>query len=364
VIPPQEKPGGLSPKEGNIQLEKRIVKMSEVKALALMSGGLDSVLAVALLLKQGVKIIGLHFNHPLCSAPERPGREKHVIDDLLRDPGLEVRQVDMGDEYEEIVRKPRFGRGTGMNPCIDCHAFMLAKAARMMTELGAAFIMTGEVLGQRPMSQHRQALDLIERHTNLKGKLLRPLSALLMEPTDAENAGLIDRSKLLDIKGRGRGRQIQLAREYGIENYPAPAGGCMLTDRNFAERLEDSFEHLPSPLDHSEIELLKIGRHYRLPSGAKAVIGRESFENERIEGIASLKYLRLIPANFPGPSGVVSGGSDDEIHMIAAAILHFSPKAGAEPKIEMVDCDGLRTEVTPVSPFSYPDFARFSIGAS
>jgi len=328
-----------------------------------MSGGLDSILAVALLLKQGVKIIGLHFNHPLCSVPDRPDRVKQAVGDLIHDPGLEVRQVDMGDEYEEIVRHPRFGRGTGMNPCIDCHAFMLAKAAGMMKELGASFIITGEVLGQRPMSQHRQALDLIERHTNLKGKLLRPLSALLMEPTDAENSGLIERSKLLDIKGRGRGRQIQLAREFGIENYPAPAGGCMLTDRNFADRLEDAFDHLPSPLEHPEIELLKIGRHYRLPSGAKVVIGREAFENERIEQVAPRKYSRISPSNFPGPSAVIIGGSDDDLRLTASAILHFSPKAGSEPIIKLIDANGIESDVMPFRPFNYPDFACFSVGA-
>jgi hypothetical protein len=332
------------------------------KAAALVSGGLDSILAAKLMLAQGIEVVGLHFIHPLCSIPPKPGRKEHDISSFCHGVGFEILPVDMGVEFQDVVRKPRFGRGTGMNPCIDCHAFMLKKAALMLDELGASFLVTGEVLGQRPMSQHRQALDLIERDTGLKGRLLRPLSALLMEPTEPETAGMVDRLKLLDISGRGRDRQIALAASFGITGYPAPAGGCLLTDRNFADRLKDAYARVPGALEAREIELLKLGRHYRLPSGAKAVIGRDAFENERIFEFAPPDCSRLSPVDFPGPSAVVCGGTADDANLVATAIIGLSSKAPEGARV-LVEAGGEQYEILPATGFNIESFRKFSVGA-
>jgi hypothetical protein len=331
------------------------------RAVALLSGGLDSTLAARLISDQGIEVLGVHFTHPLCSVPARPGREARSVVAFAASCGIKAVDAPMGDAFQEMVRRPRFGRGAGMNPCIDCHAFMLKRAAEMLPELGASFVVTGEVVGQRPMSQNRQALDLIERDTGLKGRLLRPLSALLMEPTEPEQSGTVDRSKLLDISGRGRDRQIALAASLGITGYPAPAGGCMLTDKNFSDRLKDAFAINEGLLPDAEIRILKYGRHFRLPSGAKVIIGRDSFENDRLLEAAPEKYARIVPENFPGPVALVDGGTED-LEAAAAAVLAMSPKAGAGASMTATR-RGASSPAKPVAPFSIAEFRQFAIGA-
>ena len=337
------------------------------KAAALVSGGLDSILAVRLMLDQGIEVVGLHFEHELCKYPMRPGKEPPAEASFERHlalPGFSTRRVHLGNEYQEMVRSPRFGRGSAINPCIDCHAFMLKKAFALLPELGASFIVTGEVLGQRPMSQNRQALDLIERDTELKGLLLRPLCALNMEPTRPELEGVVDRSKLLDISGRGRGRQIAMAHAYGMADYPPPAGGCLLTERNFSDRLKDAYARTTGPLTVDAIELLKFGRHYRLPSGAKAVLGRDANENMLIVSHAPPGATIVSPIVFPGPSAVLVDAAPGDMEIVASAIRHFSPKAGQGARVLVESCGETR-ELTPDAAFSYAvSLLPFAVGAS
>ncbi|MBI5526395.1 MAG: hypothetical protein HY897_08665 [Deltaproteobacteria bacterium] len=337
----------------------------EKKAIALLSGGLDSTLAVKLIVDQGVEVVALNFTSPFCTCTSRARREagcKHEALRVAKELGVEIKLVAKGKEYLEVVRNPRFGRGTGMNPCIDCRIFMLKRAAAMMDELGASFLVTGEVLGQRPMSQHRQAIALIEKETGLAGKILRPLSALHFDPTEAENSGVVDRQRLLDIAGRGRRRQIDLAQDLDISDYPCPAGGCLLTDRNFAARLRDAFEHIPGEIEPREIELLKIGRHFRLASGAKFVLGRDEAENERITAVAPAGYARLEPKNFPGPGAVVSGAMGGDLETAAAAIVHFSPKAPGSAVVVLREGDRFE-ETAADRAFDFAAFKKRAVGA-
>jgi tRNA-specific 2-thiouridylase len=244
-------------------------------AVGLFSGGLDSALAVKIILEQGVAVIGYYFRTPFLGGGSR-------VERLAERLGIELVVDEAGDDYIEMLKAPRFGRGVAFNPCVNCHIFMLRRAGALVLERGASFCFTGEVLGQRPMSQRRHQLELIEKEAGLEGKLLRPLSARLLPPTEAEEEGLVDRAALLGLEGRSRKTQLALAAAYGITGYSSPAGGCLLPDKNFGARLADAFAHGEDrPAD---IALLKIGRHFRLPSGAKAVVGRNEGENEELLG--------------------------------------------------------------------------------
>ncbi|HUU57839.1 MAG TPA: hypothetical protein VMW93_10885 [bacterium] len=260
----------------------------KIKAVGLLSGGLDSTLAVKLLVDQGIEVIAYNLRTPFCTCESKGGCGAVAAAARV---GVEIVTEFAGEEYVELVKNPRHGRGSAMNPCIDCRIFILRRAKELMRNRGAAFCFTGEVLAQRPMSQHRRALALIAREAGLEGKILRPLSAHLFKPTEAENENLVDRSRLLDIRGRSRKKQIALAAEMGVTDYPCPAGGCLLTDKNFAARLADAFAHGEDRL--RDINLLKLGRQFRLPSGAKAVVGRNEGENERL-----LEYLDEDAAAF------------------------------------------------------------------
>ena len=255
---------------------------SKPKAIALLSGGLDSTLAVKLILEQGIEVEALNFVTPFCTC-NRSGRceAQHVGDRF----DIPVKVIGLVEEFFQVIRKPRYGYDSGMNPCLDCRILMFSGARERMEEVGAAFVFTGEVLGERPMSQRREAMCLIERESGLDGRLLRPLSARLLPPTIPEKEGLVDRDKLLTIEGRSRKPQIALAEQYHINDYPCPAGGCRLTDPGFASRMRDLVRH-KEDFDLNDVNLLKVGRHFRLSPGVKAVVGRNEEENHRILALA------------------------------------------------------------------------------
>lgn len=287
-------------------------------AIALVSGGLDSVLAARLVQDLGFDVLGLYFTSVFSKSYGNEGNTPAVR--VARAAGIELRVIDMGQDYIDLVRRPAHGYGKQMNPCIDCKIFMLRRAKSVREETGASFIVTGEVLGQRPMSQRRDTLNVIERESGLRGMILRPLSAKLLPPTRAEEEGLIDRERLLAVSGRSRTVQLALAERLGITGYAPPAGGCLLTDERFAEKLRDLFATTPEP-SAVDIRLLALGRHFRLPSGAKAVVGRNAQENATLMSLADAAHRPMVPNGFPGPLALISTDPTEEDKRAAAALI-------------------------------------------
>jgi tRNA-specific 2-thiouridylase len=292
------------------------------KAVALISGGLDSVLAAKVIMEQGFGVIGLYFTSAFSKSY---GREQDTpAARVSKAIGIELRVMDMGQDYIDLVRNPAHGYGKHMNPCIDCKIFMLKRAKDVMREEQAPFVVTGEVLGQRPMSQRRDTLNVIERDADMKGYVLRPLSASLLPPTQAEQDGLIQRETLLGISGRSRTVQLRLAERYGIHGYSTPAGGCLLTDKNFSEKLRDLFADQQS-VSSPDISMLTVGRHYRLDAGVKIVLGRDNRENTLLLNLASCGYHLFTPADFPGPVALLSGPPTQDIKQtIGRLIITYS----------------------------------------
>ncbi|MHB8763018.1 MAG: thiamine biosynthesis protein [Deferrisomatales bacterium] len=305
-----------------------------VKALSLLSGGLDSILATRLVQDQGVEVLALHFITPFFGDDKR-GREAEVEAWYLETYGIRVRIVDVSDEYLEVLASPRYGYGKNFNPCVDCKIFLIRKAAEIMAAEGARFLITGEVLGQRPMSQRRDAMNAIARQTGVRDILLRPLCAHRMPPTAPERHGWVDRTRLLGFSGRNRKPQMELAERLGIREYPNPAGGCRLTDPCLAERIRRYFELTPagdrSPAD---LRLLLTGRPFRLPGGSLLTLGRSDAENRVVERLAREggELVRVLDA--PGPLGLFRPrGGADERPLAAAVLLRYCPKAGGRGRV-------------------------------
>ncbi|MFH1002252.1 MAG: tRNA 4-thiouridine(8) synthase ThiI [bacterium] len=269
----------------------------KIKAVALFSGGLDSILALKLIQEQGIEVKGVNFKTPFFGLDEA-----YVI---AKDLDINLEIIDITEELLKILKKPKYGFGKNMNPCIDCHALMFKKAGEYMNKIGASFILSGEVLGERPMSQNRNSLSIIERESGLEGKILRPLSALLLTETIPEKGGLVDRNKLLDISGRSRKRQMELATKMGIMDYPSPAGGCKLTEPAFSKRLRDLFTQKSFSLE--EVELLKLGRHFRLSRDIKLVVGRNKEENEQLQNFFQDGDFLFKAKNLKGPISLLRG---------------------------------------------------------
>ena len=283
----------------------------KVKGLGLFSGGLDSILAAKVIMAQGVEVMGVTCTTPFFSPEKARAAAKQI--------GLCLIEVDITKEHLDMLKSPRYGYGKNMNPCIDCHTLMLKIAGRIMEDRKADFIFTGEVLGQRPMSQTRQSLYVVAKNSGYHEYILRPLSALLLPETRPEIEGKVDRQRLLAIKGKGRKDQIAMARNYGIDHYPAPAGGCLLTDPIFSRRLRDLFRH-GMDFEIRDIELLKYGRHFRINESSKAIVGRNSLENEVLQKLSDEGDIVIHIAQFPGPTTMVPHGGDD-ITIYSAASL-------------------------------------------
>ncbi len=284
-----------------------------MKAIGLLSGGLDSTLAVRLISEMGIEVIAVKFTSPFCQCDS--GGCCHAAE-VARQMGLALTTFSKGDDYLDVVRHPRHGHGVGMNPCIDCRIFMLRKTKAYMEEIGAAFLFTGEVLGQRPMSQHRHAMEIIERESGLEGQIVRPLSAQHLAPTEAEVKGWIDRDKLLGMNGRSRKPQLALAEEYGIKGFACPAGGCLLTDPSFSAKLRDLFAHREKT-GMRDIALLKIGRHFR--SGeSKVICARNGAESDALRQRAGEGDLLFEAAECMGPVVLLEGEAEEAAVRLAA----------------------------------------------
>ncbi len=313
-----------------------------VKAISLLSGGLDSALATRLVLDQGVEIIGLHFVSLLCNsiAADKGGMAARTARDL----GIPLIVRDKGPEFLEIVKRPAHGYGKNMNPCIDCKVFMLREAAETMNGEGASFVVTGEVLGQRPMSQMRRTIAMIEKESGLSGSILRPLSARLFPPSRPEQEGLVDRTRLLAISGRSRKEQYSLAREYNISAFGSPAGGCLLTDPVYSKKLADLLAQ-DEPFSIKDVALLRIGRHFKI-NGMKLVLGRNKSENEWLASFWSPPYTLVYPVFFKGPTGLFKGPLDRAtIKTITAIVASYGKAAPGNVTVEFFDgCPRRETE--------------------
>ena len=316
------------------------------RAIGLLSGGLDSILAVKLLTEQDVEVLAISFVTPFFGA-EKGRRAAERL-------GVSFRAIDITDEHLEMLKHPRHGYGRNMNPCIDCHALMLNIAGEVMEGEGCDFLFTGEVLGERPKSQNRQALDIVAKESGYADLILRPLSAKLLPPTKPEREGLIDRERLMDIQGRSRKPQMALAEKYGITDYPSPAGGCLLTDPGYSRRLKELFEHDADP-SADDVRLLSVGRHLRLSQRAKLVLGRNHNENEKLQALIRTGDTKLHVRDIPGPIGLLRGQTTDDINRHAAAITarYSDAPAGAEVPVRLVTDGNEETlHVVPADPES------------
>lgn len=294
-----------------------------MKAVGLLSGGLDSTLAAKLMLDQGIEVHAINFTSPFCRCTARSAGCAAVVTAIRQLGNIPLERVALGEEYLAMIRSPKHGYGRGMNPCIDCRIMKLQRAGEFMRSIGASFLFTGEVLGQRPMSQHHRAFDIIDRDSGLAGLILRPLSAELLEPTLPETSGWVNRSALLNISGRSRTTQISLAHEGGIHDFPCPAGGCLLTDPDFAAKLREHFAK-GGESSARAMTLLQVGRHSRQANGDKVIVARNENEGARLEALARPEDHLLIPITFPGPTVLLQG---TDVATAVAILMRYVKKA-------------------------------------
>ena len=290
----------------------------KIKAVGLLSGGLDSTLAARIVSDLGAEVHAVYFSMPwgCCNKTKAFETAERL--------GIKFVPLQLDERYLEVIRKPKHGYGTALNPCVDCRIHMFSRARQYMDSIGAECVFTGEVLGQRPMSQMRHSMRKIEKETGLEGRLLRPLCARLLDPTIPEQEGKIDRDRLLSLSGRSRKDQMRLAEEFGIEDYLPPAGGCLLTDKNFARRMEDTLKH--GYRNFRETIALKWGRHFRLNENFKVFLGRDESENHSLKTYAhSDDWIMELP-DKKGPTAVLKGYDPDESIFSTAAglIRHYS----------------------------------------
>ena len=320
-------------------------KKEKKKIVALLSGGLDSQLAVKMMQKEGFDVSAVAIKTPFCDFDCGRGcgfeiRER--ADDL----GVNLKTVYLGDEYIEMLKNPKHGFGSGFNPCVDCRSMMFKAAKEHMKEIGAEFIISGEVVGQRPMSQHRPALKTIEKESELEGKILRPLSARLLPAIDAEKNGLIKRENLGMIRGRTRRVQLDMAKEFGIEDPPNAGGGCLLTDPAFSLRAKDLFSHVETPTTN-DIDLLKIGRHFRMDKETKLIVGRNKDENEMIKALALQQDIVLEAKDHVGPTSLIRGKNAKLYLKLSASItLRYSDAPKEEESVVLVHSEEEISEIT------------------
>ncbi len=324
-----------------------------MKAIALLSGGLDSTLAAKIVMEQGIELEALNFLTVFCTCTNR-GETCLASQKAVNALGIPLKVFNVSDEYLNVVKHPKHGYGSNMNPCIDCRIFMLKKAKVYMEEAGASFIVTGEVLGQRPMSQRRDAMRLIEKEAGLEGYILRPLSAKFLPVTIPEKEGWINRETLPEFQGRSRKPQIKLADHYGIRDYPCPAGGCLLTDPQFANRMKDLMLSNPK-FSLNDVHLLKIGRHFRLSHNLKLVVGRNEEDNKKIQTFTQEGDILLKALHIPGPLSLLRGEPNGiEIEKAASITVRYG-KAKDLKRVEVLYKKGNEDSYRSISVTSIPD---------
>jgi len=302
-----------------VSILEKINPVKSMKALGLLSGGLDSTLAVKLILDQGIDVVAINFTSPFCLC----GRGGCGAIEVAKKFNIPLKIVKKGEDYLKIIRKPKHGYGKNMNPCLDCRIYTLKKAKKYAKKIGASFIFTGEVLDERPMSQHMKALKIIEKESGLEDKILRPLSAKLLPETYAEKKGWVDRKKLLDIRGRSRKTQIQLAKDLEINDYPCPSGGCLLTYKEFADKVRDLFKY-KKKVSVKDINLLKIGRHFRFGKN-KIIVGRNEIENKQLLSSKQPGDYLFEVSEYNGPITILQGPKIKEaIKKTAALTIRYS----------------------------------------
>lgn len=316
--------------------------MQKIKAVALFSGGLDSVLAVKLVQKQGIDVYAAAFCSPFFIA----GKEKKAkLREYAKRLKFRVKLIELGADYLRLVRKPKYGHGKNINPCIDCHAFMLKKAKQYSKKINAKFIFTGEVLDERPMSQNKASLDIVAREAGLKGKLLRPLSANLLPETEAEKKGFVDRDKLMSVKGRSRKPQFELAKRFKIKEYETPAGGCLLTSEAYSNKLKDLFKH-NKKIGVDNVRLLKVGRHFRAGKN-KIIVGRNKEDNEQL--LKSKKGSLVFEAKgIMGPTTLLIGKPNKKSVELAASLTARYSDAKKDKVLIIYGKKALNREITAV----------------
>lgn len=317
------------------------------KAVVLLSGGLDSILATKIIQAQGIELEAFNVRTQFECCKLEAAQMAQVL-------GVSITVADAAPDYLDLIEHPRNGWGKGINPCVDCRAYMFRMAGRFMKQVSASFLVTGEVMGQRPNSQLRHQLRKVEEESDLPGLILRPLSAKLLPPTAPELEGIVDREKLYGISGRSRKDLIRMAREFGIEEIPQPSIGCRLTDADFGQRAREAWAHGEAHSDRWQYELLKIGRHLRLPTGEKIVLGRNEKEN------GELSYLReqisgstfFEPVNFAGPAALSLSGNNEQVqNFVGGALLRYAkkyPAGEAKVRFEGVTGSGLFQAAEPL----------------
>ena len=317
-------------------------RSKRVRALGLCSGGLDSMLAGMVLKDQGIDVTWISFETPFFSA-EKARRAS-------RNTGIPLIVRSIFSVYMEMLKDPPAGYGQYMNPCMDCHALMFKLAGEIMASKGFDFLFSGEVLGQRPMSQTFPSLRYVAKHSGMDGYILRPLSAKRLPETVPEQKGWVDRERLLDLAGRSRKPQIRLAARYGLTSYPAPAGGCLLTDKGYTHRLRDLFDHQENATE-AELHLLKYGRHFRMSRRVKIIVGRTQKENESmLRYMDAERDIVLKTMGYPGPTTLIPGGGAETIVKQAAAICAGYTKASAKRPAEVLVTENGRRRLVRVTP--------------
>lgn len=297
------------------------------RALAMISGGLDSILAAKLMKDQGIDVIGVCFKSHFFDEESAVKMTKQI--------DIPLKVLDFSEKHLEIVKNPKYGYGKNMNPCIDCHSLMMNYSGKLLNELEADFIITGEVLNQRPMSQNKVSLELVQNYSGYAEKILRPLCAKNLPPTKMELEGIVNRENLLGISGRSRKIQMALADKWGIKEYPSPAGGCKLTEPNYSDRLRDLLKYNNEPEDR-ELDILRIGRHFRMTPKAKIISTRTKIEGDEVKEYLKKEDLVFMCKEFNGSMIIIIGEPSKEDIELAARISGRYSKGKDEEKVKII----------------------------